>query len=240
MPGTLSPKPLVGITVNRDYRRERLWQSRSYCLRVEEAGALPLLLPPLPPIYAGGLLDPLSGLLLGGGGDVAPFYYGAEPESGLGEVDPQRDAWELALVRRALSRRLPLFGICRGLQLLNVALGGTLHQDLGGGPGYLQHEQRAPRHHPSHSVEILPRTRLAAIIGAGRLAVNSFHHQAPAVIGAGLRKAALSPDGVVEALEDPERPFVIGVQWHPETLEHPASRLLFQAFAGAAASRLQR
>lgn len=239
MPGTLSQKPLVGITVNRDYRRGRLWQSRSYCLRVEEAGALPLLLPPLLPASAGGLLDPLSGLLLGGGGDVAPFHYGAEPEPGLGKVDPQRDAWELALVRAALCRGLPLFGICRGVQLLNVALGGTLHQDLKG-PGCLQHDQRAPRHHPSHSVEVLPRTQLAAIIGEGRLAVNSFHHQGLAATGAGLLKAALSPDGVVEALEDPGHSFLIGVQWHPESLEHPASRLLFQAFAGAAATYLQR
>lgn len=239
MPGNLLQKPLVGITVNRDYRRERLWLPRSYCLRIEEAGALPLLLPPLPPAYAGGVLDPLSGLLLGGGGDVAPFYYGREPGPGLGEVDPQRDGWELALVRAALSRGLPFFGICRGLQLLNVARGGSLHQDLKG-PGYLQHDQRAPRRDPSHSIEVLPRTRLAAIIGEGRLAVNSFHHQAPAGIAPGLQKAALSPDGVVEALEDPRRPFVMGVQWHPESLEHPASRLLFRAFAGAAATHLQR
>jgi putative glutamine amidotransferase len=229
-------KPLVGITVNRDYHRGRFWLPPSYCARIEEAGALPLLLPPLQSAAAAPLLDSLSGLLLSGGGDIASFYYGEEPGPDLNQVDPERDDWEIALVRAALSRGLPILGICRGMQLLNVALGGTL-LNISGGPGRMQHHQRSPRRYPLHTVEILPRTRLASILGEGRLAVNSFHHQAPAVVAPLLRKAALSPDGVVEALENPAHHFLIGVQWHPESLQQPSAMLLFSAFVDAAAKR---
>lgn len=226
-------RPLIGITVNRDYRRERFWLPTPYCLRVERAGGLPLLLPPLQPSSAGLLLDSLGGLLLGGGGDIAPIHCGESPGPGLGEVDPERDAWELVLFRGALGRGLPVLGICRGLQLINVALGGNLIRDLAG-PGFLQHRQGAPRHHPTHTVEILPRTRLASFLGEGHVAVNSFHHQAPARVAPGLRTAALAPDGIIEALEDPDRRFLLGVQWHPESLDHPATESLFRAFTGAA------
>jgi putative glutamine amidotransferase len=232
--GFSSGRPLIGITVNRDYRRERLWLPFAYSRRLEEAGGIPLLLPPLQESAAGVMPGPLKAVLLGGGGDVAPFYYGDKPAPGLGEVDPERDAWEIALVRAAFSQGMPLLGICRGMQLLNVALGGTLLQDIGVA-GYLQHHQKAPRHHPSHCVELLPRTRLAGILGRGHLAVNSFHHQAVEAIAPGLQKAALSPDGIVEALEDREHPFLMGVQWHPESLLDRASEFLFRAFIGAAA-----
>ena len=234
MAETVRRPPLIGITVNRNYGRGRLWLPPAYSSRIEKAGALPLLLPPLAPAAADPLLAGLDGLLLSGGGDAHPFYYGEEPRPGLGRVDPGRDAWEIALVRAALSRSLPILGICRGLQLLNVALGGSLLQDLGG-TGCLQHRQKAPRSRPSHSVEILPQTRLARLLGAGQLAVNSFHHQAAARIAPGLRKAALAPDGVVEALEGAGGPFLVAVQWHPETLRHPASNSLFRAFVKAAA-----
>ncbi len=235
MPALPLRKPLIGITVNRDYHRGRFWIPSTYCARIEDAGALPLLLPPLPAAAAAGLLHPLSGLLLSGGGDIAPLYYGEEPAPGLGEVDAERDAWEMALLREALAKGVPILGICRGLQLLNVALGGTL-RGVPGGPGRLQHCQRAPRRHPSHTVEILPGTHLASILGEGCLAVNSFHHQAPAAIAPALREAALSPDGLNEALESSAHRFLIGVQWHPESLPHPSSVLLFRAFVEAAAN----
>ncbi len=228
-------RPLVGITVSRNYERGRLWLPLAYSRRTEEAGALPLLLPPMDPAAADPLTGSLDGLLLSGGGDLSPLYYGEEPRPGLGEVDPQRDAWEFALVRAALSRGLPLLGICRGLQVLNVTLGGSLIQDLKE-TERLQHCQKAPRSSTSHSVKILPRTRLARFLGAGLVAVNSFHHQAAARIAPGLREAAVAPDGVVEALEGIDHRFLAAVQWHPESLRHPASELLFRAFVGAAAS----
>lgn len=224
----LENKPLIGITVNRDYDSDRFWLPAAYCCRVTAAGGRPVLLPPLPPGEERDLLAGLGGLLLGGGGDIAPLYFGEEPQPGLGAVDPQRDEWELRLAREALRRDLPLLGICRGLQLLNVAAGGTVLQDLVG-PAYLQHEQKAPRSCPSHTVEVLQGTRLAALAGEGLLAVNSFHHQAAGRIAPGLRVAARAPDGVVEALENPAARFVLAVQWHPEALEHPAAAALFRA-----------
>ncbi len=227
-------KPRIGITVNCSQGRRLLWLPLAYSRRLEEAGAIPLLLPPMEPPAAQDLAGSLDGLLLSGGGDLSPLYYGEEPRPGLGEVDPRRDAWEFALVRAALLRRLPLLGICRGLQVMNAALGGSLVQDLGG-TGSLQHRQKAPRSQPSHSVEILPRTRLSRILGEGSIAVNSFHHQAAARIAPELRKAAVAPDGVIEALECIDDRFLAAVQWHPESLHHPASELLFSAFVGAAA-----
>lgn len=235
---TAPRKPLIGITVNRNYEHCRFWVPCAYSRRLEAAGALPLLLPPMDPAIAVSLVGSLHGLLLSGGGDVAPLYYGEEPAEELGEVDLERDAWEFALVRAALSKGIPLLGICRGLQMLNVILGGTLIQDLSGADR-LQHNQRGPRSHPSHTVELLSQTRLADILGEKHLAVNSFHHQAPAAVAPGLEIAAVAPDGVIEALEDRERPFLVGVQWHPESLQHPASELLFHAFVSAAAARIQ-
>lgn len=226
-------KPRIGITVNRSYGRRRLWLPLAYTRRLEEAGALPLLLPPMEPPAAQDLASSLDGLMLSGGGDLSPLYYGEEPVPGLGEVDPGRDAWEFALVRAVLLQGLPLLGICRGLQVMNAALGGSLVQHLGA-TDCLQHRQKAPRSCSSHSVEILPRTRLSRILGAGFIAVNSFHHQAASRIAPGLRKAAVAPDGVVEALESIDDRFLVAVQWHPESLQHPASELLFSAFVTAA------
>lgn len=231
-------KPLIGITVNRSCDRRRVWLPYAYSRCLEEAGAHPLLIPPMDPAAATPLLGFLDGLLLSGGGDVAPLYYGEEPAPGLGQVDPQRDALEIALVRAALLRGLPLLGICRGMQVLNVVLGGTLTQDLGKAGG-LQHWQQAPRSRPSHTVEIMPGTCLERFLGEGFLAVNSFHHQAVAALAPGLKNAAAAPDGVIEALESLDDRFLVGVQWHPESLRHPASALLFQAFTGAAAAPLQ-
>ena len=130
MRGFSSGMPIFGITVNRDLRRERLWLPFAYSRRLEEAGGIPLLLPPLQESAAGVMPGPLKAVLLGGGGDVAPFYYGDKPAPGLGEVDPERDAWEIALVRAAFSQGMPLLGICRGMQLLNVALGGPCFKIL--------------------------------------------------------------------------------------------------------------
>ena len=221
-------KPLIGITLVRDCEQERFWLREAYCRCVETAGGIPILIPPLAGESLQEIFTRIRGLVLSGGGDVSPLYYGEEPLPGLGEADPQRDEWELRLARRALERDLPLLGICRGLQLLNVAAGGAVIQDLRG-PGFLQHRQKAPRCYPSHTVNVLPGSRLAALAGEGTLAVNSFHHQAAGRIASGLRVSAAAPDGVVEALESPVHRFILGVQWHPETLDHPASRALFAA-----------
>jgi putative glutamine amidotransferase len=221
--------PLIGITVNCDHEQGRYWLPRDYCRCVREAGGAPVLLPPVSDSQAPLLLSRLDGLLLSGGGDVAPLFYGEEPRQGLGDVDAERDAWEIKLAREALRSGLPLLGICRGLQLLNVALGGSIIQHLSG-PAFLQHIQQAPRHCPSHTVAVSPFTRLADLLGGGgSVAVNSFHHQAVCEPAPGLQVCAVAPDGVVEALESKADSFVMAVQWHPENIDHPASKALFNA-----------
>jgi putative glutamine amidotransferase len=156
----------------------------------------------------------------------------------VSDVSPARDALEIELARRATERRLPLLAICRGIQVLNVALGGSLHQDVATFPGTpIAHTQKAPRHKPTHAVKIEAASRLADVIGAHDLDVNSMHHQAIKDLGRGLCAVAFSPDSLIEAVEldDPSR-FVFGVQWHPEELapHQPAAQRLFAALIAAA------
>jgi putative glutamine amidotransferase len=202
-----------------------------YLRAVEAAGGLPVVLAPDDPETAVALLDRLDGVVLAGGPDFDPFAYGtAERHARLGPTDPVVDAAELALARGADARGLPLLGVCRGLQALNVARGGTLHQHLD------DHRQTAPAAETAHTVVVAPGSRLAALTAGGTLAVNSFHHQAAARLGDGLRAVAGAPDGTIEALEDPARPFFLGVQWHAEALVASAPQLaLFEGLVAAAA-----
>jgi putative glutamine amidotransferase len=230
-------RPLIGVTTS-ELRPSDMGTTRrhgeppypemalgmTYMRTLEAAGALPIVLPPLGDPE--GLLDRLDGLCLSGGPDLDPAAYAArERHPELGPTEPALDAFELALARAALERGTPLLGVCRGAQALNVAAGGTLHQHI---PG---HRQEAPATHATHEVRVLPGTRLAAIAGAGSLAVNSFHHQAVDRLGRGLRVAARAGDGTVEAIEGAG--FAIGVQWHAETLGHQLP--LFRALVRAAA-----
>jgi putative glutamine amidotransferase len=202
-----------------------------YLRAVEAAGGLPVVLAPDDPETAVALLDRLDGVVLAGGPDFDPFAYGAaERHARLGPTDPLVDAAELALARGADARGLPLLGVCRGLQAMCVARGGTLHQHLD------DHRQTAPAVETAHTVAVSPGSRLAALTGGGTLAVNSFHHQAAARLGDGLRAVACAPDGTIEALEDPARQFWLGVQWHAEALVARAPQLaLFEGLVAAAA-----
>jgi putative glutamine amidotransferase len=201
----------------------------TYALAIERAGGVPVVLPPVVDDVEP-LLHRLDGVCLSGGPDLDPGAYGArERHEELGPTEPSLDAFELALARGAIAHGLPLLGICRGAQALNVACGGTLHQHLAG------HRQAEPGTDPTHEVEVLPGTRLASVLGAGTMAVNSFHHQAVDELGTGLRVAARARDGTVEAIEGAG--FVLGVQWHAETL---ADRRLFEALAVAARTPLLR
>ncbi len=194
----------------------------------------------LPAVQTEGILrvygELIGGLLLSGGGDLHPSFYSEEPCWKLGEVSLVRDRFEIALLRLVLDVGKPVLGICRGMQVLNVALGGTLYQDLPTQvPASLQHRQKGARKEPVHEVKLKKGSLLADVLGAERIWVNSFHHQAVKDVAPPLEAVAWSADGVVEAVELPGRGFVVGVQWHPEDLlEEDHAAALFRGFVAAA------
>src|SRR5688572_30824456 len=202
-----------------------------YLRAVEAAGGLPVVLAPDDPETALALLDRLDGLCLAGGPDLDPLAYGVgERHPLLGDTNRRTDMTELALARAADQRGLPLLGICRGAQALNVARGGTLRQHVD------DHRQTAAASQATHDVRVTVGSRLAALTGAGRVSVNSFHHQAADELGAGLRAVAHADDGTVEAIEDASCPLFLGVQWHAEAMVDRREHLaLFGALVDAAA-----
>jgi putative glutamine amidotransferase len=235
------PAPLIGITtsVTVDGSPERAYVNASYLRAVEAAGGIPVLLPPhLSERARRALWDRLDGVLLTGGGDIEPARFNEPAHPTLVDVSPLRDALELEIVELALDDAVPLLAICRGLQVLNVALGGTLYQDLPTDkPSAVAHSQKEPRHQATHAVKVMSEgTRLASIIGVPELEVNSFHHQAIKRLAPRLREVAWAPDGVIEAVEMEDDRFVVAVQWHPEDLvaHDPAARSLFAALTTAA------
>lgn len=210
--------------------RERISLNVRYVAALEAAGLVPLALPmTLPPERAAAALAVVAGVVLSGGEDVEPARYGTAPHPKLGTIDPARDAAELAIIAAARSRRLPIFGICRGLQILNVAWGGTLYQDLGSErPGPIDHEHGAE----GHAVRTAPGSLMERALGGEAGRVNTKHHQAIRDLAPGLRATAWAEDGVIEAVEsaDPAAAWVVAVQWHAEDLP---DRALFDAFARA-------
>lgn len=234
-------RPRIGITISYDDSREGVFQlRRDYVRSIEQAGGLPLLLAPGRPDDATAVLDALDGLMLSGGADVDPALYGEPRHANAGRSSVERDAFELGLCRAALERDLPLLAICRGEQLLNVATGGSLLQDIPSQlEGAVDHDPKQERWRPAHDVAIEAGSRLHAILGCTRTAVNSFHHQAVKELGRGLVVTARSPeDGVIEGIEEPGRRFVVGVQWHPESFWREPSRFgaLFRALVEASRS----
>ncbi|MBZ0292651.1 MAG: gamma-glutamyl-gamma-aminobutyrate hydrolase family protein [Anaerolineae bacterium] len=237
-------QPLIGITTHflpidaggRPYHQS---YGRN-ALAVERAGGLPLLIPSglqlsnLRQIY-----ERLDAVLIPGGGDINPECYTSETHNTVYRVDDARDQSEIALVRWAVEDNRPLFGICRGNQLMNVALGGTLTQDI---PSQIESDIKhdysrkdIPYNHLAHPITIMPDSRLAGIIGSTTLTVNSLHHQCVQQLAPGLRVTAQSPDGIIEALEIPGKQFALSVQWHPEDLlDDPTMQALFDAFVDAA------
>jgi putative glutamine amidotransferase len=244
-------RPFIGLTTSttgheRDAAKPAASHlSLAYSQSIIRAGGLPLLLPnSLPPEGADDIVFGLHGLVLCGGGDVDPLNWGEPPHPKLGIVDPQRDTLEMALLHAALRREVPVLGICRGVQLMAVALGGDLWQDI---PSQLPdsggHFQPLPRHETHHPVRVAPDSTLARIFQPDPdaqnspcvLQVNSFHHQAVRQCGRSLAPIAWSEDEIIEALVAPDAQFVLGVQWHPEemTASDPLQARLFAAFVQA-------
>jgi putative glutamine amidotransferase len=221
--------PVVGITAYAENARFGAWEvptafvPLTYVRAVEQAGGRPLLIPPTDDAVAE-TLDALDGLVLSGGADLDPGLYGEEPHEETVGVNPARDRAELALLRGALERDMPVLAVCRGSQVLNVALGGDLEQHVPDRVGHHEHKQ-VPGTFSDHPVEVLPGTRLHEVLG-GQSDIKSHHHQGFRTLGTGLREAARARDGTLEAVEDPSRRFALGVLWHPEAGE---DRRLFEA-----------
>lgn len=239
-------RPLIGIPCqgNLRSRYRRFCTGQSYCRAVQVAGGTPILLPLLDDETVLDAYLRLDGLLLAGGGDLAPRYYGQVRQTKLTSVDPPRDRVELWLARQAMTDDLPLLGICRGIQVLNVAMEGTLYQDIATQlPHALCHNFRLerPRNYLGHEVLITPGTYLEHLFGLRSLGVNSFHHQAVKEVAKDLQVTATAPDGVIEGLQACDKRFVVAVQWHPEELieDVPSMKRLFEAFVSESSRTAQ-
>ena len=242
-------RPLIAITTtsheDSDLRTPQVVLGRPYLRALERMGATPLLVTPAHGEESiAHLLDVADGLVLSGGEDVDPALYGQTAHERLQTVNRARDRMEIAVLRGALERGMPVLAICRGVQLLNVALGGTLFQDLPSQrAGGVIHEQEAPINERWHAARVAEDSRLAEIFGATDLFINSFHHQGLDHVAPALRPVTWAEDGLVEGVEGTEHPWLMGVQWHPERGEaetpgdrrHPDQRL-FWAFVEAAKS----
>ncbi|MFZ5470416.1 MAG: gamma-glutamyl-gamma-aminobutyrate hydrolase family protein [Myxococcota bacterium] len=237
-------RPSIGITPDLsspqpEQTAPRYELKTAYADAVQRSGGLPLIL-----AYADDhgcidtYLDRIFGLVLTGGAfDIPPEAYGETPREGLGPLKRERTQFETAMLQGALARNLPVLGICGGMQLLNVVLGGTLYQDLARElPTAKSHQQEHDRSQPHHPVEVKEGTRLAEVMGKGQVMVNSTHHQAVKKVGEKVVVSALAPDGVVEAIESTAHAFAVGVQWHPELLVNtvPANLGLYRALVNKA------
>jgi putative glutamine amidotransferase len=242
------PAPLIGITSDisagdQEGNREPLYfLARRYVKAVVDAGAIPVILPPIASGKAiGAVLARLDGLVLSGGNfDIDPSYYGEKPIAALGAIKAERSAFELEIAAIALNRDLAVLGVCGGAQAINVVQGGSLYQDIGAQvPNAQEHQQSKKAIKRGHRVTIQPRTRLHAIVRRSHAEVNTTHHQAVKTLGRGLVVNARAGDGIVEGIESTGHTFVIGVQWHPEVLapRQHHQKSIFSALVASAARR---
>ena len=241
--GVFMKKPLIGLTPGHDADTQNTVMRPTYLKALEASGAIPLVLPlkASPDDYRQ-LAENLDGFVFTGGPDPHPFLFMEETHSCCGNVSRPRDTMEIALLSQVLNARKPVLGICRGIQIINVALGGSIYQDIPSQYSHihpeafpLAHRQPYDYHIPSHFVDLEPSSRLAGICGALRLQVNSMHHQAVKEPAGGLRVCATASDGLIEGLEMPDYPWLVAVQWHPEYLweQDSAARRLFADFTAA-------
>ena len=232
----MSKKPLIGVTLDAQepgtYSRYPWYALREhYCSALVSAGALPL---PLPHdlCLVDDYLHLIDGLMITGGGhDIDPALYGINERHPSVKLNPKRTSFEIEITRKALERNLPVFGICGGLQLLNVVLGGTLIQHIPDEvENCLDHYQKTPPHLSCHNVKVLENTILHHIVGNAEISVNSVHHQAVKDIGPKMKINALAPDGLIEGIESPDYRFCLGLQWHPEIIVSKHDSTIFKAF----------
>ena len=238
-------KPIIGCTMYRHQGSKKgslamMALTEAYIQAIQQAGGIPIMIPiDLDTADVARVFDVVDAVLLPGGGDVDPAFYGAPMSDLVKRIDQDRDRVEIWAAQTAVAQKKPLLAICRGHQVLNVALGGTLWADLPNQmPGALPHDfdSTHPRNYAAHPVSIAPDSHLAGYLGATETAVNSLHHQGIRDLAPELRAVATAPDGLIEAVEVPDHPFAIGVQWHPEWLvaDNPTMARLFRAFVTAA------
>lgn len=235
-------RPVVGITCSYNTALDQYHLARDYVRAVKAAGGDPVILPHTGNNNVRSLLNVIDGLLLSGGGDIDPYHFGEEPWPENGSIDPHRDSFELQITMQALEVEMPVFGICRGIQILNVAAGGTVCQDIQRAiPGAYKHSQEAPRWYPTHEIEIKQDSLLFDLLAAHKFRVNSFHHQMIGQTAEGFTVSARAGDGVIEAIERTDKnSFAMGVQFHPENMweKYPAMLQLFIAHVQASARYL--
>lgn len=232
------PLPLIGISCSAGRNRAGVSQSllnQSYTRAVRDAGGLPVIIPiTTPPSQTADLMARLDGFVLSGGGDVDPRFYQDQPDDQSNDISRRRDQLEFALLEQAVRLNRPVLAICRGIQVLNVARGGSLYTHISGQlPGALKHDwfPNHPRNYHAHTVHLAAGSRLHTILDMQDIPVNSLHHQGIHRLGMGLKAVGVSPDGLVEAVEADRGPFLVGVQWHPECLlNNPGMRRLFSSF----------
>ncbi len=234
--------PVIGISCCFKPDENRYYLNRDYVQAVRTGGGIPVILPHDDGVDAGTILSTMDGLLLSGGEDVDPGLFGEEPWPENGTIDPERDVFEISLAKQAMAWKMPLLGICRGIQVMNVAAGGTICQDIARAiERPYKHNQQAPRWHVTHSIKIKKKSTLFNIIGEDTLRVNSFHHQMMGNLAPGFIISAHSEDGVVEGFETADNDiFCLGVQFHPENLfrRHQVFCNLFKAFTAASSRYL--
>lgn len=234
-------KPIIGITSNIDSTAHTL--QNTYIQAVIAGGGIPFVIPTGLESDIQQITTLLDGLVISGGGDLNPYLFNEEPLPQLGNVTPERDSIELELVKHMLTLDKPILGICRGHQVLNVAFGGTIFQDINSQSAspVLQHDQNAKREYQSHAVHIEEGTLLESIAASNKIMVNSFHHQALKDVPSPLIISGKSSDGIIEAIESPDHHFVVGVQWHPEALMQNVDQVsmrLFKTYMKACVERM--
>jgi putative glutamine amidotransferase len=226
-------KPIIGISSN--LKEQFLSVSTDYIQAITEFGGVPLVIPNLQEEAIESIVQQIDGLILTGGGDIDPTLFGEEPLQGLGNITPERDAFEIAIIQKMLKLNKAILGICRGIQILNIAVGGDMYQDIDTQmeKRLLQHTQQSPRWHASHFVQVKKGSMLSDIVQMEKFKVNSFHHQAIRKIPNEFEVSAFASDGMIEAFESKIHSFVMGVQWHPECMiarNDPVSAAIFKAF----------
>jgi putative glutamine amidotransferase len=238
----LARKPLIGISSYLSDSGNIIEVPKSYIISVKRAGGIPVILPPIADEdILEAFLNSVDGIIMVGGEDIDPLIYGEQPIPQIGKIVPQRDEFDLKLIRKAAERGMPVLGICRGEQAINVAFGGSLYQDIYAqmkGTAHVEHSQKAPGWYGTHSVYIKRNSLLYKILKSDTLTVNSFHHQAVKAVAPGFAVTADAPDGVVEAIEKKDGGFIIGVQFHPEKFVEKGKGMpfmnLFEYFIRAA------